>query len=99
MASEAALTGSLGKLFALSESYPDLKANENMMQVSEELTTTENRVAFARQGFNDAVMAYNTYRQSFPPVFFAAKFGHPEDASLMKFEDSPEIQKAPQVSF
>jgi LemA protein len=99
VSAESTLRGALGKLNVTMEAYPDLKANENMMQVSEELTTTENRVAFARQGFNDAVMAYNTYRQSFPPVFFAAKFGHPEDASLMKFEDSAEIQKAPQVSF
>jgi LemA protein len=96
---EGALRGALGKLNVTMEAYPDLKANENMMQVSEELTTTENRVAFARQGFNDAVMAYNTYRQSFPPSFFAAKFGHPGDASLLKFEDSQQIQKAPQVSF
>jgi len=96
---ESTLRGALGKLNVTMEAYPDLKANENMMQVSEELTTTENRVAFARQGFNDAVMSYNTYRQSFPPVFFAAKFGHPEDASLLKFEDSAEIQEAPQVSF
>ena len=96
---EGTLRSALGKLNVTMEAYPDLKANENMMQVSEELTTTENRVAFARQGFNDAVMAYNTYRQSFPPVFFAAKFGHPEDASLLTFEDSAEIQKAPQVSF
>ena len=67
---ENALQGALGKLNVTMEAYPDLKANENMMQLSEELTTTENRVAFARQGFNDSVMAYNTYRQSFPPVFF-----------------------------
>ena len=96
---EGVLRGALGKLNVTMEAYPDLKANENMMQVSEELTTTENRVAFARQGFNDAVMAYNTYRQSFPPVFLAARFGHPEDASLLKFEDSAEIQSAPEVSF
>jgi len=96
---EGALRGALGKLNVTMEAYPDLKANENMMQVSEELTTTENRVAFARQGFNDAVMAYNTYRQSFPPVYFAARFGHPEDASLLEFEDSAEIQAAPKVSF
>lgn len=98
-AAEGTLRGALGKLNVTMEAYPDLKANENMMQLSEELTTTENRVAFARQGFNDAVMAYNTYRQSFPPVFFAAKFGHPEDATLLEFEDSAEIQQAPQVSF
>ena len=96
---ENALQGALGKLNVTMEAYPDLKANENMMQVSEELTTTENRVAFARQGFNDAVMAYNTYRQSFPPVYFAAKLGHPEDATLLAFDDSAEIQQAPKVSF
>ena len=96
---EGTLRGALGKLNVTMEAYPELKANENMMQLSEELTTTENRVAFARQGFNDAVMAYNTYRQSFPPVFFAARFGHPEDASLLEFEDSADIQKAPEVSF
>jgi len=96
---EGALRGALGRLNVTMEAYPDLKANENMMQVSEELTATENRVAFARQGFNDAVMAYNTYRQSFPPSFFAARFGHPGDASLLKFEDSAQIQNAPQVSF
>jgi LemA protein len=96
---ENSLQGALGKLNVTMEAYPDLKANENMMQVSEELTTTENRIAFARQGFNDAVMGYNTYRQSFPPVFFAAKFGHPTDASLLEFDDSAQIQAAPQVSF
>ena len=96
---EGTLQGAMGKLNVTMEAYPDLKANENMMQLSEELTTTENRVAFARQGFNDAVMTYNTYRQSFPPVFFATKFGHPEDASLLQFEDSAEIQRAPEVSF
>ena len=96
---EGALRGALGKLNVTMEAYPQLKANENMMQLTEELTTTENRVAFARQGFNDAVMTYNTYRQSFPPLFFAARFGHPEDATLLEFEDSPAIQAAPQVSF
>ena len=96
---ENALQGALGKLNVTMEAYPELKANENMMQLSEELTTTENRIAFARQGFNDAVMGYNTYRQSFPPVFFAAKFGHPEDASLLEFDDSAQIQAAPKVSF
>lgn len=98
-AAEQGLSGALGRLFALSEAYPDLKANENMMQLSEELTTTENKVAFARQSFNDQVMSYNTYRQSFPPIFFANTFGHPQDASLLEFEDSAEIQAAPKVSF
>ena len=96
---EGALGSALGKLNVTMEAYPELKANENMMQLTEELTSTENRVAFARQGFNDAVMAYNTYRQSFPPLFFAARFGHPEDATLLEFEDSQAIQTAPQVSF
>jgi LemA protein len=96
---ENALQGALGKLNVTMEAYPDLKASENMQQLSEELTTTENRIAFARQGYNDAVMVYNTYRQSFPPVFFAASFGHPEDAQLLEFEDSAEIQAAPTVSF
>jgi LemA protein len=96
---EGTLSGALGKLNVTMEAYPDLKANENMMQVSEELITTENRVAFGRQGFNDAVMAYNSYRQSFPPVLLARKFGHPEDASLLTFDDSAQIQAAPQVTF
>ncbi|NQY04120.1 MAG: LemA family protein [Halieaceae bacterium] len=96
---ENALQGALGKLNVTMEAYPDLKASENMQQLSEELTTTENRISFARQGYNDAVMAFNTYRQSFPPVFFAAKFGHPADAELLEFEDSAQIQAAPSVSF
>ena len=96
---ENTLRGALGKLNVTMEAYPDLKASENMQQLSEELTTTENRVAFARQGFNDAVMGFNTYRQSFPPVLFAARFGHPEDAQLLEFDDSAEIQAAPKVSF
>ncbi len=96
---ETALQGALGKLNVTMEAYPDLKASENMQQLSEELTTTENRIAFARQGYNDAVMDFNTYRQSFPPVFFAAKFGRPEDAGLLEFEDSAEIQAAPKVQF
>ena len=93
------LQGALGKLNVTMEAYPDLKASENMQQLSEELTSTENRVAFARQGFNDAVMAYNTYRQSFPPVVLAATFGHPTDAELLEFDDTVQIQAAPKVSF
>lgn len=96
---ETALGSALGRLNVVMEAYPELKANENMMQVSEELTSTENRVAFARQAFNDAVMSYNTYRQSFPPVVFASFFGHSKDASLLEFADSAEIQAAPKVSF
>ena len=96
---ENKLQGALGKLNVTMEAYPDLKASENMQQLSEELTSTENRVAFARQGYNDAVMAYNTYRQSFPPVALAATFGHPSDADLLEFDDSVQIQAAPKVSF
>ena len=96
---EGQLSGALGRFNMVMEDYPDLKANENMMQLSEELTSTENRVAFARQSFNDGVMQYNTYKQSFPQNFFAGPFGHAADASLLEFEDSAEIQAAPKVSF
>jgi LemA protein len=96
---EGALVGAMGKLNVVMEAYPDLKANQNMMQVSEELISTENKVGFARQGFNDQVMAYNTYKQSFPQNMLAATFGHGPDASLLEFEDSAQIQAAPKVSF
>ncbi len=96
---ESALAGSLGKFSMLMEAYPDLKANENMMQLSEELTSTENKISFARQAFNDQVMAYNTCKQSFPAVVFAGMFGHSQDASLLEFDDSAQIQAAPKVSF
>ena len=99
MGAEGALAGAMSRLNVVMEAYPDLKANQNMMQLSEELTTTENKVAFSRQAFNDQVMAYNTYKQTFPPVIFAAMFGHAEDATLLEFEDSAEIQAAPKVSF
>jgi LemA protein len=99
MGAEGALAGAMSKFNVVMEAYPDLKANQNMMQVSEELTSTENKVAFARQAFNDQVMGYNTYKQSFPPVMFAGAFGHGEDATLLEFEDSAEIQAAPKVSF
>ncbi|MBN1379950.1 MAG: LemA family protein [Gammaproteobacteria bacterium] len=96
---EGALAGALGKLNVVVEAYPDLKANQNMMQLSEELTSTENKVSFARQGFNDAVTEFNTYRQSFPPVFFGPMFGFSKDAGLLEFEDRVAIQAAPKVSF
>jgi LemA protein len=96
---EGALGGALGRLRVTMEAYPDLKANQNMMQLSEELASTENRVAFARQAYNDQVMAYNTYRQSFPQNLLAGTFGHTDDAGLLEFEDSAEIQAAPKVSF
>lgn len=94
---ENTLTQSLGRLFALSESYPDLKANQNMMQLSEELTSTENRVAFARQSFNDAVMAYNNKREVFPANLIAGMFGF-EPAALLEV-DEPEKREAPEISF
>ncbi len=96
---EQALAGAMGSLNVVMENYPDLKANENMMQLSEELTSTENKVARARQFYNDAVTDYNTYRQSFPQILFAAKFGHGKDAGLLEFEDSEQLQAAPKVSF
>jgi len=94
---ENMLTQTLGRLFALSENYPDLKANQNMMQLSEELTSTENRVAFARQHFNDAVMSYNNRREVFPANLVAGMFGF-EPAALFEV-DEPGQRQAPQVSF
>jgi len=96
---ESALGGAMGRFNMLMEAYPDLKASQNMQQLSEELTSTENRVAFARQAFNDAVMEYNTARQSFPAVVFAGMVGHATDATLLEFADSEQIQAAPKVSF
>ena len=94
---ENALTGTLGRLFALAEAYPDLKANQNMMQLSEELTTTENKVSFARQAFNDAVMAYNTAREVFPNNIIANMFAFKE-AQLFEIKVEAE-REAPKVSF
>ena len=96
---EGALGSALGKLSVVVEAYPDLKANENMMQLSEELTSTENKVSFSRQSFNDAVMGYNVYKQSFPNNIIAGMFGHALDATLLEFEDSAALQEAPKVSF
>ncbi|MEN8142879.1 MAG: LemA family protein [Thermodesulfobacteriota bacterium] len=96
---EGALAGAMSKFNVVMEAYPDLKANQNMMQLSEELTSTENKVAFSRQAFNDQVMAYNTYKQTFPPVMLAGAFGHGQDATLLEFEDSAAMQAAPKVSF
>lgn len=96
---ESALGNALSKLSVVVEAYPDLKANNTMMRLTEEVTSTENRVAFSRQAFNDAVTRYNAYKQSFPPVFFAPIFGHIEDASLLEIEDRVAIQGAPKVSF
>jgi len=95
---ESALNGTLGRLFALAESYPDLKANQNMLALQEELTSTENKVAFARQAFNDSVMEYNTKRESFPDNFFAGAFGFCP-AELLQATESAEERRAPKVSF
>ena len=96
---EGVLQSALGKFSIAVEAYPDLKASENMMQLTEELTSTENKIAFSRQAFNDQIMSYNTYRQSFPQIVLAARFGHPADAELLEFADSEAIQDAPSVSF
>lgn len=96
---EGALMGAMSRLNVVMEAYPDLKANQNMMQLTEELTSTENKISFARQAFNDSVTTYNTYRQSFPAVMFAGLLNHGQDAKLLEFADSAALQEAPKVSF
>lgn len=97
LGAEGALTGALGRLFALSEAYPDLKANQNMMQLTEELTSTENRISFARQAYNDAVTVYNTKRETFPANIVANLFNFAA-ATLFEIEDAAQ-KEAPKVSF
>jgi len=97
-AAEGVLTGVLGKMFALAEAYPDLKANQNMLGLQEELSSTENKVAFSRQAFNDSVMEYNTGRESFPANIFAGMFQF-GPAELLQATESAEERKAPQVKF
>jgi len=94
---ENQLSGALGRLFALAEAYPDLKANKNMMQLSEELTSTENKVAFARQAFNDAILSYNNTREVFPNSIVAGSFGF-MPAQMLEIE-SPQKREVPKVSF
>ena len=94
---EQGLTGALSRLMVVSEQYPDLKANQNMMQLTEELTSTENKVSFARQGYNDSVMVYNTQRESFPTNILAGMFNF-APAELFVI-DKPEQRDAPKVSF
>jgi LemA protein len=94
---ESGLTGALSRLMVVSEQYPDLKANQNMLQLTEELTSTENKVSFARQAYNDSVMTYNTTRETFPNVIFAGMFGF-LPAELFKIED-PAERNAPKVQF
>jgi LemA protein len=91
------LGGALGRLMAVAEAYPDLKANQNMMQLSEELTSTENKVAFARQAYNDAVMSYNNAREVFPSSIVAGMFGF-QPATPLDIP-KPEAREAPKVSF
>ncbi len=98
MAAEAGLNGALGRLFALSEAYPDLKANQNMMQLTEELTSTENKIAFARQAYNDSVMSYNTAIEVFPNNFIAGMASF-QPGTLLESTESPEERKAVKVSF
>jgi LemA protein len=95
--SEAQLGGVLGRLFALAEAYPDLKANQTMMQLSEELTSTENKVAFARQAFNDSVLTYNNLREQFPGNIVAGMFSF--QAGQLLEVATPEAREAPKVSF
>ncbi|SBV90488.1 LemA family protein [uncultured delta proteobacterium] len=96
-AAEKKLAGSFQGLRVQLEAYPDLKANTVMMQLSEELTSTENRVAFARQAFNDAATAYNIQRNSFPTALVAGAFGHARDAALLVFDNEKDIQAAPRI--
>jgi LemA protein len=96
-AAEGGLAGALSRLMVVAEQYPELKANQNMMQLTEELTSTENKIAFARQAYNDSVMTYNNARETFPNVIFAGMFGF-QAAELFKIED-PTERNAPKVSF
>jgi LemA protein len=94
---EGQLTGALGRLFAVAEAYPDLKANQNMLALQEELSATENKIAFARQAYNDAVMTYNTKREVFPSSIIAGMFNF-QEAGLFEIEQAAE-REAPKVSF
>lgn len=96
--SEQMLSGAMSRFFALSEAYPDLKANQNMQQLTEELSSTENKIAFARQAFNDAVMQYNTHRETFPNIIFARLFGF-DEAGFFKLENPGEERQNVKVSF
>ncbi|MDA0788557.1 MAG: LemA family protein [Proteobacteria bacterium] len=96
---EQLLTTALGRFNAVVENYPDLKADQTIAQLTEELTSTENRIAFARQAFNDGIMRYNTYRQSFPNIVVAGWLGHGTDAELLEFADRQQIAEPPRISF
>ena len=94
---EGALGGAMGGLFAVMEAYPDLKADKTMSALQEELTSTENKIAFSRQAYNDSIAKYNSHRQSFPQVIIAPLVGHAKDAAFLEFEDSAQIQAAPKI--
>jgi LemA protein len=98
-AAQGQLNAGLGRLLAVAEAYPDLKANQNMMQLTEELTSTENKVAFARQAFNDAVMSFNNKREVFPSSMIAGMFNFAAAAQLAIPADKPEMRDAPKVQF
>lgn len=98
-AAQGQLNAGLGRLLAVAEAYPDLKANQNMMQLTEELTSTENKVAFARQAFNDAVMSFNNKREVFPSSVIAGMFDFPAATQLAIPADRPEVREAPKVQF
>ena len=97
LAAETGLGGALSRLMVVSEAYPELKANQNMMQLTEELTSTENKISFARQAYNDSVMAYNTQRETFPTVMLAGALGF-QPATLFQIE-APSERQAPKVQF
>ncbi|WP_157062568.1 LemA family protein [Pseudoxanthomonas dokdonensis] len=98
-AAQGQLNTGLGRLLAVAEAYPELKANQNMMQLNEELTSTENKVAFARQAYNDAVMAYNIRRETFPASAIAGHFQFAPAALLDIPDDKPQVREAPKVQF
>ena len=98
LGAEGALSGALGKMSFVMEAYPDLKANENVASLTEELSSTENRIAFARQAYNDWIMGFNSYRESFPAIAFAGMLGYAESRAMLEIEDRAAVQEAPVVS-
>ena len=97
MGAEGSLAGALGRLTVAMESYPDLKANASVSELTEQLTTTENRIAFARQAYNDWVTGFNTYRQGFPTCFFAGSFGFTQNRNFLEFAEGENLAVAPRV--
>lgn len=96
---EGALGAAMGRFQMVMEAYPELKANTTMMQLSEELISTENKIAYSRQSYNDSVMEYNIYKNKFPANVLASTFGHNKDAAFLEFEDKAQLQAAPKISF